>query len=146
MPIRFRCAFCNQLMGIARRKAGAVVHCPKCNGQVVVPSPIEQPAAGLRPASGGPEGGLFDVSDFGPEFARGGLGHFPHYQAPQEPAAWNNPIAVNAGDEFDVIPIPPARARGVYLSPLVLTGIGILLIMLIGLAFLLGLLIGQSSG
>src|SRR5947209_460375 len=29
MPIRFRCAYCNQLMGIARRKAGTVVRCPK---------------------------------------------------------------------------------------------------------------------
>ena len=28
MPIRFRCAYCNQLMGIARRKAGTVVRCP----------------------------------------------------------------------------------------------------------------------
>src|SRR5438067_13438618 len=41
MPIGFRCAYCNQLMGIARRKAGTVVHCPKCKGQVVVPTPDE---------------------------------------------------------------------------------------------------------
>src|SRR5882724_9220949 len=38
MPIRFRCAYCNQLMGIARRKAGTVVRCPTCAGQVVVPN------------------------------------------------------------------------------------------------------------
>ncbi|GIW82524.1 MAG: hypothetical protein KatS3mg105_4331 [Gemmatales bacterium] len=38
MPIRFRCAYCNQLMGIARRKAGTVVRCPNCSGQVVVPT------------------------------------------------------------------------------------------------------------
>ena len=38
MPIRFRCAYCNQLLGIARRKAGTVVRCPGCSGQVVVPS------------------------------------------------------------------------------------------------------------
>ena len=30
MPIRFRCAYCNQLMGIARRKAGTVIRCPNC--------------------------------------------------------------------------------------------------------------------
>ena len=41
MPIRFRCAYCNQLMGIARRKAGSIVRCPKCSGQVVVPDPAE---------------------------------------------------------------------------------------------------------
>src|SRR5207237_473885 len=38
MPIRFRCAYCNQLLGIARRKAGTVVRCPTCAGQVVVPT------------------------------------------------------------------------------------------------------------
>ena len=37
MPIRFRCAYCNQLLGISRRKAGSVVQCPKCAGQVIVP-------------------------------------------------------------------------------------------------------------
>lgn len=47
MPIRFRCAYCNQLLGIARRKAGTVVRCPGCQGQVVVPS-LEE--AGLAPA------------------------------------------------------------------------------------------------
>jgi hypothetical protein len=41
VPIRFRCAYCNQLMGIARRKAGSIVRCPKCSGQVVVPDPAE---------------------------------------------------------------------------------------------------------
>jgi DNA-directed RNA polymerase subunit RPC12/RpoP len=38
MPIRFRCAYCNQLLGISRRKAGTVVRCPTCAGQVVVPA------------------------------------------------------------------------------------------------------------
>src|SRR5262245_48901585 len=37
MPIRFRCAYCNQLLGISRRKAGKVVRCPTCAGQVIVP-------------------------------------------------------------------------------------------------------------
>jgi hypothetical protein len=39
MPIRFRCAYCNQLMGIASRKAGTVVRCPKCAGEIIVPTP-----------------------------------------------------------------------------------------------------------
>src|SRR5437879_5887839 len=38
MPIRFRCAYCNQLLGIARRKAATVVRCPTCAGHVVVPN------------------------------------------------------------------------------------------------------------
>jgi hypothetical protein len=49
MPIRFRCAYCNQLMGIARRKAGTVVRCPKCAGELIVPTPPDQPDAGSDP-------------------------------------------------------------------------------------------------
>jgi hypothetical protein len=39
MPIRFRCVYCEQLLGIARRKAGTVVKCPNCGGQLIVPPP-----------------------------------------------------------------------------------------------------------
>jgi len=37
MPIRFRCVYCNQLLGISRRKAGTVVRCTNCGGQIIVP-------------------------------------------------------------------------------------------------------------
>ena len=37
MPIKFRCLYCDQLMGIARRKAGTVVACPACQRDVTVP-------------------------------------------------------------------------------------------------------------
>ena len=39
MPIRFRCSNCNRLLGIARRKAGAMVSCPHCLLPVCVPEP-----------------------------------------------------------------------------------------------------------
>jgi len=39
MPIRFYCPFCDQLLGIASRKAGAAIVCPRCKGQVGVPAP-----------------------------------------------------------------------------------------------------------
>src|SRR5256714_8815879 len=61
MPIRFRCAYCNQLMGLARRKAGTVVRCPTCSGQVVVPDPGTAAEAGPSPGPGNP---LFEGSDF----------------------------------------------------------------------------------
>src|SRR5438876_9009 len=60
MPIRFRCAYCNQLLGIARRKAGTVVRCPGCSGQVVVPS-LEE--AGLDKAPARPTPGAFEGND-----------------------------------------------------------------------------------
>lgn len=39
MPIKFRCGACDQLLGIARRKAGAVVDCPTCGAKTIVPRP-----------------------------------------------------------------------------------------------------------
>src|SRR2546421_13129859 len=54
VPIRFRCAYCNQLMGIARRKAGTVVRCPTCSGQVVVPDPGTAAEAGPATGAGQP--------------------------------------------------------------------------------------------
>ena len=61
MPIRFRCAYCNQLMGISRRKAGTVVRCPSCSGQVVVPNPASEPTEKPQ-APAQPE--LFERSNF----------------------------------------------------------------------------------
>ena len=37
MPIRFYCKRCNQLLGIASRKAGSEIQCPKCGVSQVVP-------------------------------------------------------------------------------------------------------------
>lgn len=60
MPIRFRCVYCNQLLGIARRKAGTVVQCTNCNGQIVVP----KPAAAARKPTSAPRANLFEDGDF----------------------------------------------------------------------------------
>jgi phage FluMu protein Com len=53
MPIHFRCACCNQLLGIARRKAGMMVRCPKCQGQVAVPTAEGVTSAHKPPAETG---------------------------------------------------------------------------------------------
>lgn len=45
MPIKFRCPVCDQALGIARRKAGTFVHCPKCQAAIEVPN-VEASAAG----------------------------------------------------------------------------------------------------
>jgi hypothetical protein len=50
MPIKFRCVYCNQLLGIARRKAGSTVRCTTCNGELIVPDP----AASTELADDGP--------------------------------------------------------------------------------------------
>jgi hypothetical protein len=43
MPIRFYCPFCDQLLGISSRKAGTVIECPSCHGQVGVPAEGKAP-------------------------------------------------------------------------------------------------------
>src|SRR5262245_54666691 len=48
MPVRFRCVYCNQLLGISRRKAGTVVKCTNCEGQIIVPEPEQAVAAGSQ--------------------------------------------------------------------------------------------------
>ncbi len=37
MPIKFRCPSCQQMLGIASRKAGKVVSCPRCSYPATVP-------------------------------------------------------------------------------------------------------------
>jgi hypothetical protein len=64
MPIHFRCACCNQLLGIARRKAGMVVRCPKCQGQVAVPAADgAAPAGDPHPETGTGQEPSFDQRD-----------------------------------------------------------------------------------
>jgi hypothetical protein len=161
MPIRFRCAYCNQLMGIARRKAGTVVRCPTCSGQVVVPDPEAagpepQEPSPSPPQPKGPE--LFDRSDFGddlfqnaqPSLARGGAGHGGGFlsvpQQPKAPAAPPGP--------FDVEPAPPPSGAsylgpapappGILLTPGKLAVLAVFVVLLIGVAFFAGMLVGRS--
>jgi phage FluMu protein Com len=83
MPIQFRCAYCNQLLGIARRKAGTTVNCPTCGKQIVVPTP--EPNQAEPPAKPGtapsplsqPPQNLLEIDDIDqlfqlPENAGGG--------------------------------------------------------------------------
>ena len=76
MPIRFRCVYCDKLLGIARRKAGSVVNCPQCKQPLIVPTPEPEPEATAAAASSStsppPVGGkLFERDDFD-ELLQGG--------------------------------------------------------------------------
>jgi hypothetical protein len=165
MPIRFRCAYCNQLMGIARRKAGTVVRCPTCSGQVVVPSPEaggpepEELSPSPPPEAKGPQ--LFERSDFGddlfqnaqPSLARGGAGRSGGFL----PVPQTQPKAP-AAPQYDVerVPPPPPPAsgasylgpapapQGLLLTPGKLAVLAVFVVLLIGVAFFAGMLIGRS--
>src|SRR5262249_18728873 len=125
MPIRFRCAYCNQLLGIARRKAGQVVRCPTCAGQVVVPQADEESPEQELPSPGpvqapaqAPSAPLFERDDFGLDFdnpvpsmpptqgsgSGSGSGAAAAAAPPAPAPAWGAPPGVG----FDVEPLRSA--------------------------------------
>jgi DNA-directed RNA polymerase subunit RPC12/RpoP len=115
MPIRFRCAYCSQLMGIGRRKAGTVVRCPRCAGEVIVPV-IEQPQA----ANGsGPKLPLLEMEDFDKDFALPEPEPLPNPLMPP-PAYHHAPLSDperRAEPSLIMPPIPSLlKRRGLFLS------------------------------
>jgi hypothetical protein len=158
MPIRFRCAYCNQLMGIARRKAGSVVRCPKCAGQVVVPLPdqydeegTDNPQALANPPAGQPqerEGKLFEQSDFEKLLDESPAAGPQVIQPPPISGAGIHGAFADAGlPEYEAVPLGPMKStsRGIFLTSGVLAVVSALIVVLIGMAFFLGLLLGKSS-
>jgi hypothetical protein len=151
VPIRFRCAYCNQLMGISHRKAGTVVSCPTCSGQIVVPTP-----AGPAPAAPGPGGtagpSLFERSEFGKVFeAAAEAVTVPPAVAPAQgvvpapvPAgAWGTQLdGSNPQGPVALAPLPPPPP-GVVLTPVRLAVLAVLEILLLAGAFGAGVLVGR---
>jgi hypothetical protein len=132
MPIRFRCAYCNQLMAISRRKAGTVVRCPTCAGQVVVPDPGQAEAAEQRAP-----GEVFEHPDFEAPLkqpARAG-GHGP---APSARRA-------SGARHVELEPVTLDDGRGVFLSAGKIVLLIILLLVLLAVSFVAGLVLGRSG-
>ena len=171
MPIRFRCAYCNQLMGIAKRKAGQVVTCPKCVGQVVVPTPDpsmveeEQHPGGDAAAAFEEDEEVQKLLEYveeskpAPVASAHGQRRQPAaaqqiLQMPMPAAAPRNVPQPVVGSTYpadiDVVPLnngampPLVPARGVYLTTGISTILIVLIALLIGLAFFLGFLLGRS--
>ena len=135
MPIRFRCAYCNQLMGIASRKAGTVVKCPKCAGEIIVPALEETDAAPPEPSASATGGQAFEEDDFARYLDEPANGSAAQTEAPLAPKS------------------PPKRApvqkeperRGLVLSWGMLFVAVIVVILLLILMFVLGMVIGKQS-
>ncbi|MHB1422646.1 MAG: hypothetical protein ACYC3I_05515 [Gemmataceae bacterium] len=150
MPIRFRCHQCNQLMGIARRKAGTTVRCPTCRAALVVPQPGEEakPEPYLPPAPSPPVGGpappLFEHSDF-EDFLKNPVANKPVAPAPPPSPP---PLAPFATD-IPPAPLfttpsatPRAHPLGLVLSPTQATWLTVAVILMVAAAFAAGLLVG----
>jgi hypothetical protein len=154
MPIRFRCAYCNQLLGIARRKANTVVKCPTCNGQVVVPTPD------AAAEEGGGDQPLFERSDFDDLFH-----NVPAVQ-PVEPRTGGEAVApaaappagawgthADGGLDVERLDVPrgagagvealASRPAGIVLSPGKATVLTVLAVVALAVAFGAGLLVGR---
>jgi hypothetical protein len=139
MPIRFRCKYCNQLIGIARRKAGSDVSCPTCHGRLTVP-------AGDRPgADGDPTSppGLFEGNDFD-DYLRSPFTEEASRHAAASRSRGVRPLAP-ASPDIDVERLPvgvlPAKApaaRGIVLTPFRLTVLSVAAVLLLAAAFAAG--------
>jgi hypothetical protein len=158
-------------MGIARRKAGTVVRCPSCSGQVVVPNPsaekTEKPQEPASPRPGAvPE--LFERSNFDELFddaaggkrsaARPATAAAPH-PTPDEPQVLTDaPGAKPPEFDFDVEPVPlltpnPAGqaeplpysrgSEGIVLSPRTATLLIVAVILGLALVFIVGMIVGS---
>jgi hypothetical protein len=162
MPIRFRCAYCNQLLGIARRKAGTVVRCPNCSGQVVVPTLEEAGLDGGTQPPALPGQQLFEGNEID-RMLEGAEGDQPSAIAgpARGPVASPAPAAVVPHVPPSLPPkpvVPPAplpvvaspgnQATGIWLSPARATMLSVLAVVALAVAFGAGLLVGlflQSS-
>jgi hypothetical protein len=165
MPIRFRCPQCNQLLGIARRKAGSTVNCPNCATPVLVPDTDQMPqlpdaeAAAQAPAAP-PEQpqALFERDDFDAllRATSGGAaeprGHNSSVHAPTSRPAAPEPAPAPLPDPFRAEPVGsvrPARKGtgppdgGVVLSPTRATVLTVVVILLLAIAFGGGLIVGR---
>jgi DNA-directed RNA polymerase subunit RPC12/RpoP len=155
MPIQFRCAYCDQLLGIARRKAGSIISCPTCNGRVIVPRLPEAEHV----ETGGPQkesadlleredfDALFQPPEPGKSPARAASGVLPAapplvFAEPGARALTTNAAAAPREEKTSAsqaaLPKP-----GVHLSPATTVWILVLGICVLVMAFLAGCLVGH---
>ena len=136
MPIRFRCAYCSQLMAISRRKMGTVVRCPKCAGEIIVPSDASQGSNEEvdQPGNQGFDDPNFDV------VVEGATAPSQTVKSPTEAAS--KPRKREPTDSMPSVQLPHQRGMFFSTSKLLLL-IGVV-ILLVALAFALGLMLGRS--
>lgn len=152
MPIRFRCVYCNQLLGISRRKAGCIVRCTKCEGQLIVPDAgaavIETNGADGAPVpvktDPGEGGGLFEREDFD--------ALLQPYQAPAvksavaAPPPPHQPLHPATQERAPAAPHSPAPlpTASLTVSRRQLTIASVVIVLAVGFAFACGMWVGLA--
>ncbi len=151
MPVRFRCSYCNQLLGISRRKIGLPVKCPTCQGQVIVPPRDTEEAAPPALAPVGTPQRQFEQSDFlamleKPPVLAAAAPPAPAPAPPrvQEPMPDFSAPEAERPPEVDVEPLSVPSPNGWLLTPKKLTLLIVAIIVLLALAFAAGVLVGMA--
>jgi hypothetical protein len=148
MPIRFRCAYCNKLLGIAKRKAGTVVRCPGCSGQVVVPTLAEAGLAAAGPTAPtvqGPGAGAMFEGDAIDKMLEGAAGDMPSV-IPGNPGQGVQSVRAQAVAPSAGQTSAGPRGPGIYLSPAKATLLTVIIVVALAVAFGVGLLVGLGLG
>ena len=163
MPIRFRCCYCDKLLGIARRKAGSVVDCPHCSEKLIVPTPDAEAEAASpeEEAQESAEDNALASRGGGAQLFENGFDGLLHPastspvpEAPTHPSpTWATktapPLAYQPPRFLDPPPLPPAPhvphvpyvpppPPGIFISSTKLTLLGILSMVLLAAVFLAG--------
>jgi biopolymer transport protein ExbD len=139
MPIRFRCAYCNQLMAISRRKAGKVVSCPKCAGEIIVPAPEGTQAEEENAAQEGEQ--PFEDPKFGADFDRPRAAENPLAKAPTEAAGAPTNLTPDSID----MSIAKPRRSGLFMPMWLVLVTACVLLLLLCLMFGVGFFVGRSA-
>ena len=110
MPIKFRCDYCRQLLGIAHSKAGSLVDCPTCGRTLRVPNQDgtvdPPPAVGLDLADDGLRRALDELAQLGQEKEQ------PSAELDRIPSAAS--VELSAGGEQatrGALPSPPVSVK-----------------------------------
>ena len=144
MPIRFRCAYCNQLMSISKRKAAQVVRCPKCAGEIIVPVPEGMQAPPDQPEEPAAGPAAFEDQNFeqllqGPATGKDGA------TAATETAAAQPQADTSAAAATPQAASAPPKRLGFFMPlGILLVSLGVVIVLLI-LMFVLGLIIGRVT-
>lgn len=148
MPIRFRCVYCNQLLGIARRKAGKIVACTSCGGQLIVPE-ADAGSASANPANSdarteGPHV-AFEQSDFDAVLESAAPNPSAVVSPPAPPLPRLKPAPMPPPPLLAAPTTPMGDLAGkIVLSRSMVTLAAGLGVVVVGLAFAAGLLVGMS--
>lgn len=151
MPIRFRCKRCRQLLGIASRKAGSDIECPKCGISQAVPAEEAASAALAMDQLAKTQVAFETASDLVVYDDQPAAIETPRPR-PAQPAGQRSAPTASGVPIPDAPPLPPADQpgrpvpRGMILFPRRILYVQGLLLLIVGLAaFALGYFIGRGD-